>query len=422
MSEQTLRQPGDSPPPRVGFLFDGSAKGYGVFELTRSLVEALDRGEVTSVGLFLGAGYERGELAKVCDEVCDVGSGCLFPLSQPGRGKWYLPNLFRKAGTFLRAVRALARAIRRLDLDMVHVHSYPLHLVAGLACWWTGIPCLWHWHGSFSKRGVGLVVAWLGLTALAARIICISRFVADTFPASLRKKCTVVYDGVKTQEIRDRQHKGFLRQRLGIGANTPLVGIFGSLTVYKGHEYFLRAAASVVKYAPDVRFVVAGTEDEVQKLRYGREASLRQLVADLGISDRVSFVGHLENGALYMGDCDIICVPTVPLYIAGEGFGLVVVEAMAAGALVVSTNCGAPPEIIEDGVSGLLVPPWDPQALADAVLRLLRDPGCREAMRQAAWRRVHEHFDVGRMAAAMQAIYCEMARGGQGGVAGAALP
>jgi len=421
-ADNRARPPAGEAPLRVGMLVNGTGYGYGVFEFVRTLLESLDRRVVTPVGLFMASGVERDLLGPCFDEVCDLGAGSLVPLREPGKGKLYLPNLFRLGMTFSRGVARTAAAIRRLRLDILHVHFYPLHLVGGLACRMTGIPCLWHWHGSFSQQGAEWAVARLGLATLATRIACTSRFVAGTFPASLQKKCVVVYNGVKALEIREGQRRGVLRQRLNLPEGAPLVALFGHFSPVKGHEYYVQAAAVVLKQMPEVRFGIFGEENESLRVFFGRERTLRQMAQDLGVADRVIFAGHLENAPLYMGDCDIICVPTVPLGIGGEGFGLVVAEAMAAGAAVVSTNCGAPPEIIEDGVSGLLVPPWDPQALADAILRLLRDPGCREAMRQAAWRRVHEHFDVGRMAAAMQALYCEMARRGQGGVAGAALP
>lgn len=407
---------------RVGIFIDGS-EGYGLLSLMESSLRFGDRSRATYVGLFLGRGEAWDRLAPLCDETVDLGTGALLPLSNPRRSKYNLTNMLAKGVLFVRATVRAARAIRLSRLHVVHVHAYPVHLIAGLACRMAGAPCVWHWHGSIRLTGaIRAITSRLGLAFLADRIVCISRFVMGTLPESLHEKCVVVYNGVNAREIGEGQRRGELRRRLGLDDRTPLIGIFGSLTPYKGHELFLRAAAFVLKEKPNARFGIFGDANEILRVRYRREELLRRLSEDLGISGHVVFAGRIADAPFYMGDCDVICVPTIPLGIGGEGFGLVVAEAMAAGALVVSTNCGAPPEIIEDGVSGLLVPPWDPQALADAILRLLRDPGCREAMRQAAWRRVHEHFDVGRMAAAMQALYCEMARRGQGGVAGAGLP
>lgn len=412
MSGQTLRQPGDPPPLRVGFLFDGSGKGYGVFELTRSLVESLDRGEVTPVGLFLGAGYERGELARVCDEVCDLGSGCLLPLSQPGHGKWYLPNLFRKAGRFLRAVRALARAIRRLDLDMVHVHFYPLHLIAGLACRLAGVPCLWHWHGPFQHGGVARLATRVGFWCLADHVACISRFVLETLPPQVQRRASVVYNGVDTGRIAGGQQHGVLRRRIAVPEGAPLVGLFGAIMERKGHEYFIRAAARVVQRSPDVRFVIVGTESEVSRLRYGLEARYRRLAGELGLARSVIFAGYIPDASLLMADCDIICMPTIPMgRDSGEGFGLVMAEAMAAGVPVVATACGAAPEIMGPRATGLLVPPRDSDALADAILFLLEDEERRRAFAQAARRRIEEHFDIRHAARTLEDVYRAVTRG-----------
>jgi glycosyltransferase involved in cell wall biosynthesis len=401
-------------PLRVALVMDGSGKGYGVFRVTLALAASADRTCVTPVGLFLGPGHERDVVGRACAESCELGCGCLLPLSKPGRSKWNLPNLVRKAVTFMRAVRDLARAIRRLRIDVVHVHFYPLHLVAGLASRAAGVPCLWHWHGPFQYEGIRGSLARWGFRRLATRIICISKFVAETLPQDVRHKALVIYNGVDAARIAPEQRHGALRARVGVPADCRLVGLFGSISERKGHEYFIRAAAEVLKRLPEVRFAIVGSEMEVCRLRYGLEARYRRLAAELGLRDRMIFAAHLEEGFLYMADCDIICMPTVPIGLdTGEGFGLVMVEAMAAGVPVIATRCGAPPEVIEDGVSGILVPPRDAQALAAAMLRLLQDEPYRQAVGLAGQRRVARDFDIRRTAAAMEELYREVAAGRQ---------
>jgi glycosyltransferase involved in cell wall biosynthesis len=236
---------------------------------------------------------------------------------------------------------------------------YPVHLVAGLACRLRPTPCLWHWHGAFDPRGKMYNTARLSFRPLATRIACISRFVAESLPPSARQKACVVYNAVERVKLRAAQRPGALRALLSVPPARPLVAIFGALTDYKGHEYFIRAAAAVLKQLPDTYFAIVGGETAVQRHRFGREARLRTLVQDLGISARVLFAGHVDDAALHMSDCDIVCLPTIPLGIVGEGFGLALAEAMAVGVPVIATSCGAAPEIVEDGVSGLLVPPFD---------------------------------------------------------------
>jgi glycosyltransferase involved in cell wall biosynthesis len=395
-----------APPARIAFLIDGS-ENYGVLQMMSLILETVDRRPFRMVGIFLGRGPARDQLAALCDEVIDLGMGCLLPLSRAGYSKYNVPNMVRKSLLFVRAVIAATAALRRAHIDLVHVHMYPLHLVAGLACRLRPTACVWHWHSSFDRHRKFHMIARLAFGPLATCVVCISRFVAGTLPESGQRKARVVYNAVKYHELRARQRPGQLRALLAIPPARPLVSIVGSLTEYKGHEYFVRAAAAVLRDFPDTHFAIIGREMDVQRHRFGREARLRRLVADLGITARILFFGHLDDSALYMCDCDIVCVPTIPLGIGGEGFGLVLTEAMTAGVPVVATSCGAPPEIIEDGVSGLLVPPRDSDELARAMVFLLSSEERRKAIGAAGQQRVIDRFDSSRMAREVAALYQE---------------
>jgi len=399
-------------PLRVGLLMDGGLYGYGVGEYTRMLLARLDRRKVLPVGLFLDCGEEWRMLSGLCDEACHLGTGPLLPLSKEGHGKFYVPNLVDKAAIFTRAIHATAAAIRRLRLDVVHVHFYPHHLIAGLACRMANVPCVWHWHGTYFRRGLSDRIVRTAFRCLADEIVCISRCVASTLPPVGQSKATVVYDGVDTQRIRSAQRRGELRRMLGLTDDHLLAGMFGSISQYKGHEYFLRAAAEVARRLPQARFCIVGHEFEVVRKRFDLTGKLKALAAEAGIADKVFFTGFLADAPLYMGDCDVVSVGTYPLGTClGEGFGLVIAEAMAAGAVVISTNCGAPPEIIEDGVSGWLVPPQDSPALVEAMAALLSDPSRRQAMIQAEWQRVTGHFDISRTIRNMEAVYLRYRKG-----------
>ena len=397
---------------RVGLFVDGSER-YGLLSFIESLSRGLDRSRFTCVGVFAGRTEVWQRLAANCDETVDLGLGPLLPLSRVDRSRYHLPTLAAKAVLFWRTVVRAARAIKRARLDLVHVHAYPVHLVAGLACRLAGVPCLWHWHGPFQQSGVSAAVVRFGFNHLATAIPCISRFVLETLPRKAQAKACVVYNGVDVAKIVEGRRRGELRSRIGVSQGVPLVGLFGAIMERKGQEYFIRAAAQVVRRFPSARFVIVGGENEVCRLRYGFEARYRRLARELGVENAVIFAGPVPQASLLMGDCDIICMPTVPIgRDSGEGFGLVMAEAMAAGVPVVATSCGAPPEVIEDGVSGLLVPPRDSDALAGAIQRLLEDEGRRKAFGRAAQRRIQEHFDIRRTAEAMEKVYVAAARGG----------
>lgn len=399
-------------PVRVGLVLDGGEE-YGVLHAVRYLLQNLDPRRVTTVGIFLGHAPGRNALAPHCMEVCDLNVGCILPLSRPGRRRYEFTNIARKGWIFLRAARATAQAVARLHLDVLHANMYPMHLVAGLAARRAQVPCIWHWHGSSQFRGPLGRLARFGMTHLATHIACISRFVASTLPADLQDRCYVVYNGVEGEVIHSGQRRGQLRQRLRLPDSQPLVGLFGSIAACKGHDYFLRAAQRVHALVPDVHFAIVGDETEVSRLRYGRTRRLRHLTAELGLEDVVHFCGNIPEAPLYMSDCDVICMPTVPTgSVFGEGFGLVMAEAMAAGVPVVATHCGAPPEVIEDGISGRLIPPRQVEPLAGAMLELLADPARRQRMGQAATQRIAARFDVTHAAEAMQNLYTRCRDGG----------
>jgi glycosyltransferase involved in cell wall biosynthesis len=333
-----------------------------------------------------------------------LNSGRLLPITNPERAKYDVGNLVHKTMVFRRARRAATRAIRDRGIEVVHVHQYPLHLVAGLAARAAGVPCLWHWHGAKSRRRLARATVSVAMRALATHVACISDFVRSSLPPGGRPKSSVVYNGVRTAAIREGQRPGALRERLDLPPDQALVAIVGSLTEYKGHRYFIQAAARVLERFPHVRFLVIGGETAVQRRRFGLEARWRQLARDCGVAEGVIFCGELPDAAMYFCDCDIICLPSVPIGIAGEGFGLTVVEAMAAGVAVVATDCGGPREIVEHGRSGLLVPPKDDAALAEALVSLLQDRERRAAMARAGQQRA-AMFDIARTAAALENLY-----------------
>jgi glycosyltransferase involved in cell wall biosynthesis len=158
-----------------------------------------------------------------------------------------------------------------------------------------------------------------------------------------------------------------IRRALGWD-NNPTVGVVGRLQCGKGQEIFLQAAARLAGVREDVRFIVVGGAVLGWEGSYPDE--LRRLAVDLGIADRVHFAGHQLQIDRWYDALDVVVQASF-----GESFGLVLVEAMALGKPLVATSVGGQLEIVEDGTSGLLVPSGDSDALAEAVGRILADPG-----------------------------------------------
>jgi glycosyltransferase involved in cell wall biosynthesis len=170
-----------------------------------------------------------------------------------------------------------------------------------------------------------------------------------------------------------------------------VVGCVGRLDPVKGHEVLLRALARL----PGVHAVIVGDGP--------RRAALRRLAADFGVADRCTLPGHFDRVADALAGFDVFCQPSYY-----DGPGLTVVEAMLAGLPCVATGVGGVPEVFDGGRCGVLVPPGDPAALADALAALRADPARRALLGECGRARARAEFTVERMAAAYEALWDEV--------------
>jgi glycosyltransferase involved in cell wall biosynthesis len=183
------------------------------------------------------------------------------------------------------------------------------------------------------------------------------------------EKYRVIPSGIDIGRFEGKDGSG-VRAEIGCGTG-PVVGWAGRLVTVKDCGTFLRAMALVLAKRPDAYVVIAGDGEE--------HDALVLLAEELGISARVRFLGDRRDMPHVLASFDVFVLSSV-----NEGFGRVIIEAMAAGAPVVSTAVGGTPEVIDDGVTGLLVPPGDPGKMAEAVLRVLGEPGLAERLRDRA--------------------------------------
>jgi glycosyltransferase involved in cell wall biosynthesis len=166
----------------------------------------------------------------------------------------------------------------------------------------------------------------------------------------------------------------------------------GRLTRQKGFDVAIRAFASVTTEISTARLEIAGEGEE--------RAFLSRLIAELGLARSVTLLGERDDILELMQQADALVHPA-----RWEGFGLVLLEAMSAGLPIVASRVGAIPEVVDDEITGVLVPPDDPSALAAALLRLLREPELRGDFVAAGFSRLMSRFSVERMAARTAAVY-----------------
>ncbi|RPJ78609.1 MAG: glycosyltransferase family 1 protein, partial [Acidobacteria bacterium] len=181
----------------------------------------------------------------------------------------------------------------------------------------------------------------------------------------------------------------------------PVVGNIAALVPHKGQRYLVDAAATVVREMPRARFLVLGEGE----LRH----ELGEQIERLRLSQHVLLGGFRADVLGLLKSFDLFVMSSVT-----EGLGTSLLDAMAAGRPVVATRAGGIPEVVDEGVTGLLVPPRDAGALADAILSLLRDDNLRRRMGDAGLARVRERFTVRRMVAETVAVYERLLASGSG--------
>src|SRR5262249_23040999 len=167
------------------------------------------------------------------------------------------------------------------------------------------------------------------------------------------------------------------------------------LNIIKDQRTLLRAARLTADAVPDFRLDIVGDGEE----RPGLEA----LRDELRLTEHVRFLGERADVSQLLGQAGLFVLSSV-----GEGLSLTLLEAMASGLPVVSTNVGGNPEVVIHGMTGLLVPPASPPALAEAVLKLIRDPEGAQRMGRAGRRRVEAEFDMRRVAGRYEALYRQL--------------
>jgi glycosyltransferase involved in cell wall biosynthesis len=203
----------------------------------------------------------------------------------------------------------------------------------------------------------------------------------------------VIHNGIRFREPARRS--GYLHREFALPPGAPIVGVLARLNDVKGVEHFLEAARSVSAGDERVRFLVVGDGP----LRESLEAIARRL----GVDRRVVFTGFRTDTADIAGELDISVLPSL-----SEGLSNVLLESMAAGVPVVATRVGGTPEIVDSGQTGILVPPADPLALAQAIRSLLDDGDLRARLGAEGREHVRREFRVETMVARTERLYAEL--------------
>lgn len=286
--------------------------------------------------------------------------------------------LFLESPWHAAAARQLARILRERQVVILHSHQFRAGLVASPIGRWCRTPFIIEtahvretWRKGWLKGSYAIDrLADLFIDHYIAVSHAIARYLIEEKRLP-QKKVTVIHNGCDLQRfIPDHVAPAGLRRGLGFGDTDPVIVVLARLEPQKGHRFLLEALPAVRSEFPRVRLVCAGEGD----LRPELESQVRAL----GLEESVRFVGFQSNTEDWLALAEFTLLPS--LY---EGLPVVAVESLAAGKPMVATAVDGTPEIVLDGETGFTVPPGDPQRLAGAICRLLRDQELRTRMGRA---------------------------------------
>jgi glycosyltransferase involved in cell wall biosynthesis len=298
------------------------------------------------------------------------------------------------------AFRRVARLIRRERFDVVHTHNTSAFTDGGLGAKLAGVPTLIHTdHARVFPDKLRYMVAEHLLSHLAYRVVGVSEDTSRNlirYEKISRRKLITIPNGIDARRYDVKVDIAAKRRELGIPAEGPVIGLGARLEHQKGIIYLLQAMAQLRTRVPGLTCVIAGSGE--------REEELKAAARELGVDDSVRFVGLRLDLPELLKVFDLYMLPSI-----WEGLPMAILEAMGAGCPIVASDVGGLRTAIESGVNGCLIPPQNPEAIADAVAELLASPATRRRYAEAAKRTFHERFSATAMTGRYEKLYLRQA-------------
>jgi glycosyltransferase involved in cell wall biosynthesis len=302
------------------------------------------------------------------------------------------------------AVGALAAHLVEIRPDVIHNHMYRAELVgtrAAIALGEVGHrrPYIVSTVHSSRVRSDEDREMLRVLTPRMDQLIAVSTAIEAKLVAEGRATAPIrrIYNGVDLSRYENQEPCCTLPEEYGMEPGSQIVGVVARLEPEKGHPTLLEAWPAVLRSVPDAYLLIVGEGS--------RRDALEALARDLRVAHRVVFTGRRDDVPAVTAALDVAVLPSYR-----EAQGLSILEALALSRPVVASNVGGIPEMITDGLNGLLVPPHDPDALAAAIVRLLGDHPFADTLGRAGHDMVHDRFDIGVMVGLVQQIYEDGAR------------
>jgi lipopolysaccharide heptosyltransferase II len=339
----------------------------GTLDLSRYLVKLGHKSVVVSSG---------GELAREIEE--------------HGAKHYQLPVNKKSIVSILKCVPKLVEIIRKEEIDIIHARSRAPAWAAFLAARKTGKVFITTAHGYYSKHFFSYVMGW------AKKVICPSNCIARHMVDDLGVPYERVIIIARSVDISKFNYASPDKKR----RDEFNVGIVGRITPLKGHLHFIKAMAKVSRQVSRLKIWIVG---DAPSSKESYKEQIQVLVRRLGLWHCTQFLGTQRDIPSVMNHLDLLVLATT----THEAFGRVIIEAQAAGVPVVATQVGGVVDIIDHDKTGILVPAADPQAMAEAVLKVYKDKELARFLAENAYEKVKDKFNVELMAKNTISVYEE---------------
>ena len=287
---------------------------------------------------------------------------------------------------------ALKPFLRKEKIDLIHAHTRVLQVLAALLSFYQKIPYVTTCHGFFKRRlGRRIFGCW------GERVVAISEAVKGQLIHDFNvdeERIVLIHTGIEVErflqgvredEIAKTKHAWNLNK-------APVIGTIGRLSSVKGQDVLLSAAKLLVRDFSDINVLLVGNGPD--------EERLKKLSSTLGLDKNVIFAGSVDDTTKALSVMDVFVLPSIK-----EGLGLSLVEAMASGKPCIASRVGGIESLIEDGITGMLVEPGNPDELARAIRYMLNNKDKAETFKDKAREKVINDFNIDRMAAQIEKMY-----------------
>lgn len=309
--------------------------------------------------------------------VVSAGGQLVDELKASGAIHYQLPVHKKSFLNMLKLIPEVAKIIKNEKIDIVHARSRVPAWIAYFACRRTNAVFITTCHGYYRKHFFSYVMGWGKRVIVLSNVI--ARHMIDDFSVPY-ERIKLIPRSVDLEKFKyispDTKRKDEFN-----------IGIIGRITPLKGHLYFIKAMAKVSRSVPRIKIWIVG-DSPVSKQAYKEQVQV--LVKRLGLSHCTEFLGTQRDIPGILSNLDLLVLATT----THEAFGRVIVEAQASGVPVVATKVGGVVDIIDDGVTGLLVHPSDPVSMAEAALKIFKDKQLAVTLAENAYKKVKEKYNV----------------------------